>query len=106
MDVIQEQLEAYNARDLERFVACYAEDVVAEDGAGNVTRTGRDDLRRHYGPMFQAHPDLHCRIANRIRVGNYVIDEELITGRGPEEIHAVAIYTVEGHQIAHVRFLR
>lgn len=106
MDPVQAQLEAYNARDLERFVKCYSEDVVIEDGAGNLMMRGHEAMRQRYGPMFAAHPDLHCRIVSRIRINDYVVDEERITGRGPEEVHAVAIYRVAGDLITHVRFLR
>lgn len=106
MDPVQAQLEAYNARDLERFIACYTADVVIEDGAGNLLMQGHDAMRQRYGPMFAANPDLHCRIVSRIRINDYVVDEERITGRGPDEVHAVAIYRVAGDLIAHVRFLR
>lgn len=106
MDPVQAQLEAYNARDLERFIDCYTPDVVIEDGAGNLMMQGHDAMRERYGPMFAQNPELHCRIVNRIRVGEYVIDEERITGRGPKELHAVAIYRVAGEKITHIRFLR
>lgn len=106
MDPVQAQLEAYNARDLERFIACYTEDVRIEDGAGNLLMQGHDAMRERYGPMFAQNPDLHCRIVSRIRIGEYVVDEERITGRGPAEVHAVAIYRLQGDLIAHVRFLR
>jgi hypothetical protein len=33
-DPVAEQLAAYNARDLECFLACYAPDVIVEDGSG------------------------------------------------------------------------
>lgn len=105
-DPVQAQLEAYNARDLERFVACYTPDVVVEDGAGNLMFQGHDAMRERYGPMFAAYPELHCRIVHRIRIGEYVVDEERITGRGPTEQHAVAIYRLAGERIAHVRFLK
>lgn len=106
MDPVQEQLEAYNARDLERFIACYTPDVVIEDGAGNLLMRGHDAMRERYGPMFAQFPELHCRIVTRIRIGDYVVDEERITGRAPSEQHAVAIYRLAGDSIAHVRFLR
>ena len=106
MDPVQAQLEAYNSRDVERFVACYTEDVVIEDGAGNVMMQGRAAMRERYGPMFAQYPDLHCRIVSRIRINDYVVDEERITGRGPTEQQAVAIYRVVGDLIAHVRFLK
>jgi hypothetical protein len=106
MDPVQAQLEAYNARDVERFIACYTPDVVIEDGAGNLLMQGHEAMRQRYGPMFAAYPDLHCRIVSRIRISDYVVDEERITGRSPNEEHAVAIYRVVGDLIAHVRFLR
>jgi hypothetical protein len=105
-DPVQAQLDAYNARDLERFVACYTDDVTIEDGAGNLQMQGHAAMRERYGPMFAQYPDLHCRLASRIRIGDYVVDEERITGRKPTEEHAVAIYRVESGLIAHVRFLR
>ncbi|MGE5674164.1 MAG: nuclear transport factor 2 family protein [Mycobacterium leprae] len=106
MDPVPAQLEAYNARDLERFIACYSPDVIIEDGAGNRLMQGHDEMRARYGPMFAQYPELHCRLASRIRIGEYVVDEERITGRRPEEEHAVAIYRVSGEKIVHVRFLR
>lgn len=106
IDPVQAQLDAYNARDLESFLIHFAEDVVIEDGAGKPLMQGREAMRKAYGPMFAAYPELHCRLASRIRVGDYVIDEERITGRKPEGEHAVAIYRVAGEQIVHVRFLK
>lgn len=106
MDPVQGQLEAYNTRDLERFLTCYSTDVTIEDGAGNLLMHGHEAMRQRYGPMFSANPDLCCRIVSRIRIGEYVVDEERITGRGPDELHAVAIYRVAGELITHVRFLR
>lgn len=105
-DPVQAQLDAYNARDLEAFMLCYTEDVLIEDGAGNRLMQGHAEMRARYGPMFAAYPELHCRLASRIRIGEYVVDEERITGRKPEGEHAVAIYRLEGDKIAHVRFLK
>jgi hypothetical protein len=103
---VQGQLEAYNAGDVERFAQFYAPDVRIEDGEGKVLLEGREALRARYGPIFAAHPQLHCRLASRIRIGAWVVDEERITGRGPGEQHAVAIYRVKDGLITHVRFLR
>jgi len=107
MDIIEKQVEAYNARDLERFIACYAPDIVIEDGDGNVTGRGQDKMRERYGALFEASPELHGRIVNRIRIGKYVIDEEKVTGINveglPSEMHAVVAYRVEGDRIVHVR---
>src|SRR5262249_18041999 len=36
MDAVERQVEAYNARDVEAFVDCYAEEIVLEDTEGEV----------------------------------------------------------------------
>ncbi len=46
VDVVEEQLVAYNARDLERFIATYSPEVVIEDGVGNVLMKGHDQMRK------------------------------------------------------------
>lgn len=109
MDPVAEQLEAYNAHDIERFVACFDAEVTVEDGEGNLLMQGHETMRAQYTSLFDSSPDLHCNVLNRIKVGSYVIDEEDVTGRKtegfPERIHAVAIFRVEGEKIVHVRLL-
>jgi len=107
MDPVEEQLLAYNDRDLERFIAAYSTDVVIEDGENKLLMNGHSQMRESYGTMFATHPELHCKIFSRIKVGNYVVDEEEITGRGtPAPVHAVVIYRVNDDKIVHVRILR
>lgn len=108
-DVVAAQLDAYNARDLERFLDCYAQDAVIEDGAGNVMMRGRDAMRTLYGQVFSQSPELHCEIRQRIQVGQYIIDEEAITGFHldgfPTEVHGAAAYRVVDGRIVHVRLM-
>ena len=105
-DPVQEQLEAYNTGDVERFLACYTPDCVIEDGAGNRLLTGHGEMLLRYTTLFKNSPQLQCEIINRIRIGSYVIDEERITGRVPAMNHAVVIYRVKDSLIEHVRFIR
>lgn len=105
-DPVQAQLEAYNDRDIERFIAAYAPDIVIEDGDGTVLMQGQDSLRQQYGNLFATSPNLHCTLAHRIRVGEHVIDEERVVGLAPEEVLAVAIYRVRDGKIVQARFLR
>ena len=109
MNPVVNQLEAYNARDIERFIACYDPEVRIEDGEGNLVMQGHDSMKAQYSSLFNASPNLHAHLLNRIVVGDYVIDEEDVSGwigEGyPEKFHAVAIYRVEGDKIVHVRFL-
>lgn len=109
MDPVDVQLEAYNARDLEAFLACYAPDVVVEDAGGQPMMTGHDGLRAVYGALFTQSPALHAEVTSRIRVGEFVIDEEHVTGANltgfPAEVHAAVIYRVRDGRIMHVRML-
>ena len=111
-DPVEAQLAAYNARDVDAFLACYTTDCAIEDGAGKRLMTGHTDMRPCYRALFDGSPNLHCDIVNRIRIGSYVLDEESIRGRlpgtQPELRRAVAIYRIDQATglISHVRFLR
>jgi hypothetical protein len=106
-DAVERQARAYNERDLETFVACYSQDVVVEDGDGVVLLSGRAEMRERYGRLFASSPNLHVEVVTRIRITSYVVDEERITGRPDGELHAVAIYRLDGDGlIDRVRFLR
>jgi hypothetical protein len=107
--VVQGQVDAFNARDVARFVSHYGPDALVEDGQGNVMARGHEALQALYGQLFAQSPDLHCEIPRRIHVGAHVIDEEAITGFNfagmPPELHAAVVYRVEGDRIQHVRVL-
>jgi hypothetical protein len=106
-DAVDRQVRAYNEPDLEGFVACYAEDVVVEDGDGVILLSGCDEMRERYGRLFERSPDLHAEILTRIRIGSYVVDEERVTGRPDGDMHAVAVYRLDDEGlIDRVRFLR
>jgi len=110
-DLIDAQLAAYRARNLDEFLSFYAEDVLIEDGDHNVVTRGRQGMRESYGPFFSASPNLHLEIPRRIEIGDFVIDEELIDGIIVDGIlqsqqHVVTIYRVTNSLISHVTFLR
>ena len=106
--VVDRQLAAYNARDIDTFMACYTADCAVEDGSGASIMSGHAEMRPRYQLLFASSPNLHCDITSRICIGDYVIDEERITGRVPDVGRAVVIYLVSKPSglISHVRFLR
>lgn len=103
-DVVDRVLDALNAHDLERFVACYAEDATIEDGHDNIAARGHDALRERYGPMFDRHPEIRVRSLSRVDAGAFVVQHEEVTGRGEPERH-VAVYLVRDDKIARERLL-
>jgi len=103
--IVQEQLEAYNNRDIDAFADTYADDVELYQFPKTFQSKGKPKLVQQYGAFFENTPDLHCEIKNRIVIGNKVIDEELVTING-EIFKAIAIYEVENGQIAKVTFIQ
>ena len=106
-DIVQAQLDAYNAQDLERFCACFAHDTALADLNGAVTHQGAAGVRERYAELFAAHPENRAELLNRIAVGDVVVDEERISrGKGVAPFRALAIYTVKSGLIARVDFVR
>lgn len=105
-EVVDAQVDAYFARDLERFVACYSADVVITDAAGLVLAEGHDGLRAMYGGLFENSPQLAGRVVNRIIVGSFVADHEQIDGFNlpdmPTSLEAIAVYQVTAGKISRV----
>ena len=108
LEPVVKQLEAYNQCDIEAFIVNFAEDCIVEDGEGKVLMVGQAAMYESYKKMFVASPNLHCHLASRTVVGNYVLDEERVTGRAGNdgESHVIAIYRIENGLIVHVRFLK
>lgn len=107
-DAAQRQLDAYNARDVEAFLAAYSEDcVVRSFPSGAVLMEGRDAMRERYATLFADHPDLCCELVHRVEHECFVVDHEHVTGlREDEVVHAVAMYEVRDGLIVNVWFLR
>ncbi|MEC7771259.1 MAG: nuclear transport factor 2 family protein [Bacteroidota bacterium] len=103
--IVQEQLDAYNQRDIEAFANTYAQDVELYQFPYKLNIKGNSKLKEQYAVFFENTPDLHCEIKNRIVLGNKVIDEESVTINGAI-YRAVAIYEVENGEIEKVTFLQ
>ena len=102
--VVERQLAAYNARDLERFAATYAEDVtIYRMPSLKPAIQGQQQLRETYRQRF-ASASLHAEILSRIVLGNKVIDHERVTGIRATPLEALAIYEVAGGLITSVWF--
>jgi hypothetical protein len=104
VSVVDRMLEALNAHDLEAFVSCYAPDATIEDGYDRVVARGHDGLGDRYGPMFDSLPGLRVEAVSRTEVGEFVVQEERVLGRGEPERH-VAVYQVRDDAIVRERLV-
>jgi hypothetical protein len=103
-EIVQRQVDAYNARDLERFVATYADSIrIFRMPATEPAISGKVQLAQVYRGRFSA-PTLHAEILTRIVLGNKVIDHERVRGISEHPLEAVAVYEVVSGLIANVWF--
>jgi hypothetical protein len=99
--VVQRQLDAYNARDLDTLLAIYDDGAELFEHPSKLLARGSAALRERFHARFQE-PNLHARLVNRITCGSTVIDHERVTRtfpEGPGEIEVVMIYEVQGDRI-------
>ena len=102
-EVVQRQVEAYNARDLEAFAATYSEDVkLYRPPQAEPSVSGQKALREFYAKERFNRPQLHAQIVNRMVFGNRVVDHERITGVRDKPFDAAAVYEVSGGLIRSV----
>lgn len=98
--IVEAQLVAYNARDLDGFVACYAADVeLFRPPATTPAMIGRGALRDFYARERFVHAGLRAELLHRAVLGTTVIDHERIHGVRPEPFEVVVAYLVVGGAI-------
>jgi hypothetical protein len=108
-EVVDAQIGAYRARDVEEFLSQYADDacVVTFDGAAMFP--DKQAMREQYGQLFADSPELTVTIANRMTAGDFVVDEEHLSGfqfgEMPTEMTALAVYRVTDGKISRLMLL-
>lgn len=103
--VVQRQLEAYNARDLKRFLATYSDDIrIYRPPAPGPAMVGKEALAEFYATQRFNHLGLHAEIVNRMVLGNCVIDHERVSGLQPQPFEVAAVYEVADGLIRAVWF--
>jgi hypothetical protein len=106
LDLVERQLKAYNARNIDAFLEPYADDVELYEFPDKLLSKGKDAMRKDYEGMFKNIPSLHCDIVGRIIQRNIVIDKESISGMGRNKFEATAIYHIEKNKIKKVYFIQ
>ncbi|MDZ4364513.1 nuclear transport factor 2 family protein [Brevundimonas sp.] len=99
VEVVDRQLAAYQANDLNGFVQMYAPGAVVSEFPGSPVMTGHDEMRAGYASSF-GDRTFTLTLGERIVNGQFVIDEEIIGVDDREVMRAVVMYQVEGCLIA------
>lgn len=103
VEIVQRQVNAYNDHDLEAFLGFYADTAALYQFPGTLLMKGKADMRKEYAFLTKV-PTLHVTIADRIVLGNKVIDHEKQMVGGKLVADATATYVVEGGRIVKVLF--
>ena len=100
--VVQRQLDAFNARDIDALLATYAGDAQMFEHPSKLLASGSAAFRERYAARFQE-PNLHATLLNRTVMGNIVVDHEEVSrtfSEGAGKIRLLMIYEVENGKIA------
>ncbi|MBA4708763.1 nuclear transport factor 2 family protein [Aquitalea aquatica] len=106
-EVVQQQLDAYNAHDLDAWLATYAADACQYQHPATLLARGHAEIRQRAIARF-AEPDLHARLLRRQVLGQVVIDHEMVRrnfAEGPGQIELLCLYTVEEGKISSASFV-
>jgi len=104
---VQQQLDAYNAGDIEAFLEPYSDNVKIYNHPSDLIMSGKKVMRERYGKKFAALPDLQCTLLNRMVLGNVVIDQEYVIQRkGEPATQVIAMYKIKDGKIEEVYFIR
>jgi hypothetical protein len=104
--IVQKQLDAYNAHDIDAFMATYSPTIqLIEFPSGTVLEADSDKMRADYLSYFTEDKP-HVTIAKRIIRGNKIIDHEVGGDKTRPNWEAVAIYEVVDGLIQRVWFVK
>ena len=105
--LIQKQLDAYNAKDIDALLLTYASDAKQFEHPDKLLADGAVQIRERFITRFKE-PNLHALLIKRIVSGNMVVDHEHVTRTFPEgtgKIKLIAIYEVQDNKIARAWFI-
>jgi imidazolonepropionase-like amidohydrolase len=79
-ELVQRQVNACNARNMEAFITTYSSDAKLFLYPNLLLASGREEIRKRYELLFSGTQPLHTQILQRISAGRTVIDHERSTG--------------------------
>lgn len=107
--IVNDQVTAYNAKDLELFLSFYHQEIEIYIEAEEVPKIiGIEDFRIHYRNFFNTNPNVKAEIIFEVIEDSIIYQHEKLSGRSDgslESTYAVK-YQILGEKIKSVRFKR
>jgi hypothetical protein len=105
--IVNQQLVAYNAHDIDAYMALFAPDAVISDlQSGVEIARGAEAIRALYTARFRDNPELRGEVFASTDLGDFAIDREQVLGLPTGPLHLIAIYEVREGLIRSLRFVR
>ncbi|MFY7960530.1 MAG: nuclear transport factor 2 family protein [Elsteraceae bacterium] len=105
--IVDQQLVAYNAHDIDAYMALFAPDaVISELASGAEIVRGEAAIRSFYTARFSDNPELRCEVFSHTDLGDFAIDREQVLGLPNGPLQLIAIYEVREGLIRSLRFIR
>ncbi|HEY5799369.1 MAG TPA: nuclear transport factor 2 family protein [Burkholderiaceae bacterium] len=105
--LVQQQMDAYNAHDVDALLATYAPDARLYEHPATLLAEGAAQIRARMAVRL-AEPGLRAELVNRIVAGDTVIDHEYVLRHidgAAKRLELVAIYQVKDGRIAQAWFI-
>lgn len=103
--IVDAQLAASNRRDVEGFLCHYSDDAKIFEHPGQLTESGKDQLRIRYKRSF-GNQGIRALIVRRIVFDRFVTDHERITGRPQGATEVSAAHEIKDGEIITVTFYK
>jgi hypothetical protein len=105
-DMIVKAVRAYNAKDLDSYIACFSPDVEVFNASGVLMFKGADKLKEHFEAFFQANPGAKRKIIDRVVTGNKIVEREQLVGlKGAAEQSVTSVYELDNGLIKSFFFI-
>ena len=100
--VLQTANAAYNAHDVDAYLATFTPAATFGQLGGRILLDSRQAMQGFYQEFFATRPTVSCEIRERSIMGSYVVELQEITGEGQAPMQAMVISEVQEGRIARV----
>ena len=105
--IVQANVDAYNAHDLDRYIATFTPSATFGQLGGRILLDSRDAMQGFYRQLFQDRPTVQCTVRSRTVIGPFVIDLQEISspelaGQGQPPMQAMVLSEVREGRIARI----
>ncbi len=100
--VVQASIDAYNAHDVDAYVALFTPAATFGQLGGRILLDSREAMKGYHEHLFTARPTVRCEVKQHAVMGPFVIDLQQISGEGQPPMEAMVLSEVRDGRIVKV----